>query len=278
MAADLISLIIAGDSHAYGFCTQRVGVKVRGRTMPVEMKSIYVDGAYAAMDMVVTFPDGRIGLNPELQAAFRAWPGLARGGVPAEGGTAVKHAVLSFGLGLAHYDPGVEFNDRAAERLLFPADVDFVLPGYPQLPTDPDLTLAPVALIRDMYEAILAPMKQALPLLAADHPKRTWVMAAPPPARDTAALRDLFSRRNVTLAIPSSVVQLKIWLLLRDLVRRMATEAGCGFIDCADFACDKGGFLKPEFVNDGIHGNSKYLDLMSERVLTAVVSSETAPG
>lgn len=159
------------------------------------MKPVHLGGAWAALDMVVTFPDGRLGLNPKLETALEHWPGMGARGKTPEGGTIARHAVLSLGLGVYHYDPGIEFADRDADRVLFRGDVDFLLPRHPELPADPALTLLPVDLVQDMYEAVLAPMRQALRLIVASNPQRTWVMAAPPPTGDPAILQRLIRNR-----------------------------------------------------------------------------------
>ena len=283
MTADLISLVLTGDSHVIGFPEQRVRVDLsNGQPLqPLEMKPVHLGGAWAALDMVVTFPDGRLGLNPKLETALEHWPGMGARGKTPEGGTIARHAVLSLGLGVYHYDPGIEFADRDADRVLFRGDVDFLLPRHPELPADPALTLLPVDLVQDMYEAVLAPMRQALRLIVASNPQRTWVMAAPPPTGDPAILQRLIRNRAKrhgldpdAIKVPSPLVLLKVWLLLREIVTRICAETACGFIDCADFAAGADGCLKPEYVNDGIHGNGAFRERMTVAMLETVVMAE----
>ena len=77
-----------------------------------------------------------------------------------------------------------------------------------------------------------------------------------------------------TRSRPSPLVLLKVWLLLREIVTRICAETACGFIDCADFAAGADGCLKPEYVNDGIHGNGAFRERMTVAMLETVVMAE----
>ena len=281
MTTDLVSLLLIGDSHVTGFQAQQIKVRVTpDRTLPVDMKYVFLDGAYGALDMTVTFPDGRSDLNPLFAYALKSWPGFDKKGAPLAALNPEKHLVVSAGTGLSHYDPGLEFGDRAADRLMFPANIDFVLPGQPALPTDPALTILPVALIRDMFEVLLQPMKEALTLLAREYPEGLWVMCAPPPPRDATTLTRLVEFRagvsGAAVVVPSTLVLMKTWLLVRDSVRDICHAAGCTFIDCPPEVFDVDGFLKPELVRDGIHGNTEYHVAMTRHLVTVVASAAAA--
>lgn len=283
---DLISVVIAGDSHVAGFPAQQISVDVApGRAMSVELKSNFIVNGYAALDMVVTYPDGRTGINPIFTQGAAQWPGLDLKGKPlAPGTTAEKHLVLSVGTSVSNYDPAMDYADRVANRLLFKPDVDFVLPGRTDLPMAPDCTVLPVTLMREMFEAILRPMKAALGLMAADYPDRLWVLCGPPPPPDNTILTAFLAHRAKTvvglpqtdIVLPPPVVMLKAWLLVRECVMEICRAAGCHFIDCASFACDATGFLKPDLIHDGIHGNPRYHELMARHIATTVTAAVMA--
>jgi hypothetical protein len=275
-ASDLIAVLIAGDSHVTGFRPQRFAIEgAPGKPLAAEIKPAFIDTAALAFDMVVTFPDGRTGLNPLVAYTLKFWPGLDIKGRPLEAGTTVhKQLVLSLGTGISHYDPAIAIADRVANSLMFPVGVDFILPDQPQLPVDPNSTLIPVALMRDMFEAILQPLKAGLGLMAADYPGRLWILCAPPPPLDNVSITALFANAGAKdTPIPSTAVLLKIWLLLRSYMNTICRETGCHFLDSAPVACDKTGFLKPELVHDGIHGNALYYELMARHIVATVAAA-----
>ena len=284
-APDLISMVIAGDSHVVGFQPQLFKARMAsGHVMRVDMKTEFIANAYGALDMVVTYPDGRSAINPIFTSPTRQWPGIGLKDRPlVDGTTAQKHLVLSIGTALSRYDPALDYEDRVSDRLLFKTGVDFILPGRPDLPRDGAAELLPVTLIREMFDTILQPMRAGLGLIAADYPGRLWVLCAPPPPRDNDILSAYLALRAKNggfaenIELPSPAVMLKTWLLLRDSVSTICRGAGCHFIDCAAIACDETGFLKADLVHDGIHGNARYHELMANHIVSVVSAAATAP-
>src|SRR5205823_6392156 len=96
MAADALSILVAGDSHVMGYRPQTYEIDLNGRgTIPALLSAAWLGGGSFALDAVVTFADGRVALNPLLDQALGQWPGHDRKGVPTVSGRIEKHLVLS---------------------------------------------------------------------------------------------------------------------------------------------------------------------------------------
>ena len=76
--------------------------------------------------------------------------------------------------------------------------------------------------------------------------------------------------------LPSPLVSLKLWLLVNDCVKAICKENAAGFIDCTPVACNDQGYMRPEFEQDGIHGNARYNDLIARHILSAIGTAEAA--
>ncbi len=282
MTSTILSIVVAGDSHVMGLKQQNFDISIDQppRRFTAMMLPVFMGGGYVALDSVVTFPDGRLGLNPLLDMGLSTWPGLTVKGRPQIDGTTVhKHLVLSLGTAVSSYDPAIDYGDRGAERYLFKHDVDFILPTHADLPIDPACALLPVALVRDMYTGILQPLRQALDFLSGDFPGRIWILGCPPPSETNEVKEKTFARRTQAVGappvpLPSPTVSLKLWLLVNQCVRAICTETRVRFIDCTPVACDPRGFLRPEFVADGVHGNARYNERLAQHVVTVLATAE----
>ena len=280
MVANVVSMLLVGDSHI----SRYKPLEVEFNNSPLGpttafLKPVHVLGAYGVLDLIVTYEDGRKALNPAVEHAISAWPGLDVKGKPlAPGAKAHKHLLLSIGTSAHACDPTVAYPNRNNHRLFFKGGVDFVLHDRPDLPIDHSCSLLPEALIQDLFEDMIAPLKAALSYLAPQYPERLWLVGSPPPPGDNVIKQKHVmakfsggSPSDVFLAPP--LVTLKTWLLVNRLVAEICHETGCRFIDCTPVACDEAGFLKKEFEFDGFHANDRYNDLMATHVSSTVLTS-----
>lgn len=281
MAAALLSILLVGDSHIAAFPAHTYGLTGgAARQFSAMTRAAYIGAAYIALDIVVRFPDDRLGLNPLFDLALEGWPGLDVKGRPLTPVESVrKHLVMSLGTGLSSYDPAIDFDDRSTHSLLFKPDIDFILPAHAELPLDPTCTVLPVALIRDMFTTILEPTRKALAFLACEYPDRLWIIGSPPPSENNAVKQSTFASRaqrfgTQPLALPSPAVSLKLWLLVNECVRAICNETHCRFIDCTPIASNEHGFLRPEFEHDGVHGNARYNELMGRHIASTLGAAE----
>ncbi len=283
MAADLLSILAIGDSHITGFQPRTYTMDVVGsdRKFEAKIQPLYLGGAYLAFDSIVTFADGQLALNPLLDASLVGrWPGLDVKARPLDPGMRVlQHLVLSLGTGLSGADPAPE--TQRADRMSFRHDMDFVLPARPDFPVEPTSTLLPVSLVRDMFAAILIPLRMTLGFLESRYPGRIWIVGSPPPSEDNAVKdRFLASRAQAhgtpSVLLPPPIVALKLWLLVTESVQTLCKECGVRFIDCSPVACNERGFFKPEYEHDGVHGNARYNELLAQHLVSVIGTAEAA--
>lgn len=283
MTADLLSILAIGDSHITGYEARTYTLDVVGsdRKLEARIQPVYVGGSQLAFESIVTFADGDMTLNPLLEAALVGrWPGLNVKAQPIDPNVRViQHLVLSLGTALSGSDPAMD--TKRADRLSFRHDMDFVLPAQPALPVDPACTLLPVNLIRDMFAATFTSLQTALGFLENMHPRRTWLVGSPPPSEDNAVKdRFLASRARAhgtpSVLLPPATVALKLWLLVNEIVQALCKECGVRFIDCSPVACNERGFLKPEYEHDGVHGNTRYNELMAQYIVSIIGTTEAA--
>src|SRR5665213_1138180 len=120
---DILSILLVGDSHINFFpvCQSRVDLRDLNTSVQALLQPRFIGAAFAAsVDILVTYPDGRLELNPRLKDAIHHWPGLDNNGRPETTGANVqKHLVLGLGTSLAAYDPAMTFADREQLRLYF---------------------------------------------------------------------------------------------------------------------------------------------------------------
>jgi len=275
----VVSILLVGDSHVAGYRKVSCEVTREGtaRVVVAHVMPVHIFGAYSALDATVTFPDGRVGLNPLLQDTLgKNWLGVDVKGNPVVPGTKVqKHVVLSLGTSFSANDPMITYADRSAYRIFFPHGFDFVLPSRPDLPIDPTCTILPVAVVRDLYAGILAPLREALTILVSEYGKSVWVVGSPPPSDNNQARQKLVKRiaqrfSSPEAVLPSPAVALKLWLLVTDYVRSMCAECGCVFLDCTQVACNEAGFLRSEFEFDGFHANAAYCERMTHLMVSQI--------
>ena len=280
MTQETISVLRLGDSHMIQFPRDlTLAVDAPPHCLTVMLHPLPAGAGFLALESVVTFPDGRVGLNPILATALQRWPRINIQDLPAtEGATVRKHLMLSLGTSLSAYDPVINYTDRGAIKYVFSPDIDFVLPSRPDLQVNPSCALVPVALLRELYGQFLDPLRQALALLAEDYPDRIWILGCPPPAETNDVLQKKFDsitgEAGPRIQLPSPIVALKLWLLVNQCVRDICTETGVRFLDCTPVACDARGFLRPEFVLDGVHGNVHYNKILAQHIAAETASAE----
>ena len=150
--------------------------------------------------------------------------------------------------------------------------LDFVLPDRPDLPPDPAATLMPFDLVAGHVASSIRNHVGLLELVRAAVTGPVYVPPPPPPVRDDRRFRSLLLsmddeplvRRVGGGRIAPASVRLKLWLLARDTMREMTTQAGAIFLPVPQEAVEPDGFLRLEYASDALHAAEAYGQLVGQ--------------
>ena len=127
----------------------------------------------------------------------------------------------------------------------------------------------------------LKDLETTLKAVSAAGPRKLGLIGTPPPKKDSEKLRAMLAREPhflawaealktpiETIGITDPFVRLKLWYLLQDMLRELATKFDFDFLATPPEAQDAEGFLKEEFwAPDITHANADYGRLMLAKVL-----------
>lgn len=200
--------------------------------------------------------------------------------------------VYSFVGGAAHSVLGL---------LAHPRRYDLVLPEMPGLPLDTKAEVLPVDAVRAILSREIQPYLKLMKHLRALAQYRVVHLESPPPCSDARIvglarliMENLMEnpltpragclpstgwfarlRRRVALRlrpsggpddIASTILHYKLWRVHSEIVAGFCAESGIEFISHPGETTDAHGFIRREFVQDGVHANSRYGALLLEQM------------
>ena len=156
---------------------------------------------------------------------------------------------------------------------------DVVLPFAPDLPLQEGAVVLPYGAVREMMLATMSELKSYIGLMSrGPFANRTILAGPPPPVRDDAPILELLSQEGVTDAPSPPHVRLKLWHLQDRLYAEMCKGTPLVYLSGApEGVQDDEGFLRPDFVNDAVHGNQQWASqLLAQAMTIATQCGETA--
>ena len=187
-------------------------------------------------------PDAVIGSGSELK--FTAEIEKA---VTTHGGT-----VFSFIGGAIHNVIGM---------VAHPRPFDFVLPWTPELPLDPNAEYLPYLAVRRLVETLSAEyLAQMARLRQLCRAKLVQVSPPPPSANQRRLAHDIpwSMYPEMTDQVASAGLRRKLWLLQGRVLADWCVANNAEFLQSANAATDKEGYLLDDCYSDGAHANQVY--------------------
>lgn len=149
----------------------------------------------------------------------------------------------------------------AISLLAHPRRYDFVLPGAPGLPLDPEAEILPFDAVTAILRTKIQPFLDLMIHLRSLTRQRVRHLQSPPPCADARrALAHIpwAMFPGMTREISPAHLRYKVWRLHSDIVAGVCADHDIGFIHRPDSAVDDDGYLRAEFSRDGIHANEAY--------------------
>lgn len=161
-----------------------------------------------------------------------------------------------------------------------PRPFDFILPGAPNLPLDPEAELLPYAAVRRQLEADAREYFVLAHQIVSAAPGPVWHVDVPPPISSAETMRphipwSLFPGRNPEIS--PRWHRYRMWRLNTEISRAWCQQNGVGFIGHVEQAEDEDGFLKADFSDDGIHANRSYGQLLAEKIVAILSNGPAGP-
>jgi hypothetical protein len=140
-----------------------------------------------------------------------------------------------------------------------PIPFDFVPRGLEFLPVADDAIIVPEAVVRAKFQSLNGNLEETLADIKTCPDCKVALVGTPPPPVLPAKYGDV--------RITPSIVRLKLWHVMTEIMREEAEANGVGFIAVPDVVKDKDGFLKPDFwTNDSTHANPAYGEIMLSHI------------
>ncbi len=203
--------------------------------------------------MARLLPDGRLGVAPGLQELLAS----------PVGDTRARALVLAL--------RGEEYYQLSVTAIQDPCD--FVLPDRPDLRANPSMAVIPLELVRTRLQQslqatllTLAAVRRLCPTLPPIH------VTPPPPAPSEAVAAeggDVRERDRPVHRVPTGV-RLKLWILYSGMLEQAARALGVRVIAPPAAALQANGTLRPELLEDAIHGNARYGEMVCRQLAEAL--------
>jgi hypothetical protein len=258
-----MSIIGLGDSHILALAAADRELKHSKEGVSASLPAInkwnvsltFVQDGSIARELVLDLADGRQVLNPLImQHLVRL--GIAgvydRKPLDFDGCFAMSFgSTLSHNLGIL---PGLD-NFR-----MFSPDGALLGPAAQER-----LPVLSRSILIDVAESVCRNYEEAIRIFSRNWPKaKRFILASPPPPRDLGKLR---SDRPAN-GTPSK--QLEVYKINQIVLRQIANRTNSTYVPAPSAVVDESGFLKEEYIDDGIHGNTAYGKLMLDSLIRAV--------
>jgi hypothetical protein len=161
-----------------------------------------------------------------------------------------------------------------------PVPFDLAPRGLEHLPLQDGAVIVPEAVVRARFRGTLGLL---YPLVSAiqSRPDSALTLVGTPPPKRGEGLRALALNEGVFFAGPTGLrltppsIMLKLWFVLQDVYREVASEVGIRFVPAPESTRDEDGFLKEEFwAADATHANAEYGRVMISHLAQSLRGSQ----
>jgi hypothetical protein len=124
-------------------------------------------------------------------------------------------------------------------------------------------TVLPANLVREVISLRLKPISDICKTTRVD-----YIISGAPPGRDQAIVKEQYRKKSISdvwIADPETC--LGCWKIQSVLMAEIANENDSIFIRVPDALLDEDGFLHPQYIYDGVHGNQAYNEAMLAHIL-----------
>ena len=214
--------------------------------------------------LVEMLPDGQLGIAPGLQAL------LASANDDASAGGA-SHTLFVAPRGEEYFHLSLEGVD---------APYDFVLLERPDLAIAPGRAVLPLAVVRDRLAQQVSRTVLLLTAIRRLCPRLQVLRLPAPPPTASADVATWAAGRgqppHPAQHLPSAV-RLKLWLLHQQLLAQGTAPLDLPCLPVPAEATHAGGLLRPDHMEDPIHGNARYGALVCAQMAARVSPAPTKP-
>jgi hypothetical protein len=153
-----------------------------------------------------------------------------------------------------------------------PRPFDFILPSRPDLPLDESRVVVPADAVREKLAEIASPYLDTIPAVVRAATAPVVYLEPPPPVADTDLIApciiwDFYPGQPQIVA--PRWLRYKVWRLHCEVIAEACTRHGVGLARAPAGAMDSGGFLHPDFNEDGAHANGAYGALVLQHLRRA---------
>jgi hypothetical protein len=149
-----------------------------------------------------------------------------------------------------------------------PRPFDFVLPGQPDLPLDPNAEIVPFDAVRNALERESECVLQQIWALSEQCGGSLTQVESPPPAVEAKILEHPGKSREYIRSngVAYSMMRLRLWRVYCMIVRSFCERIGLRYLPAPPESMDAAGFLLPELTRNATHGNGKYGALVLQQL------------